>query len=141
MTSVSKRKLLISSSIISLVIILDQTTKILAQSYFGYVCNQGIAFGIKLGNSSLGFERFFVIAVVILLAIIFAGFVCEGQNLRKLSLAFILGGGVSNLLDRILFGCVRDFLNFGLISSFNLADSTIMIGVLVMIYSLVKRKL
>ena len=45
-----------------------------------------------------------------------------------LALGLILGGAIGNLIDRILFGCVIDFLDFRVWPVFNIADSSITIG-------------
>jgi len=59
-----------------------------------------------------------------------------------IGLSLIFGGGVSNLVDRLMLGCVRDFINLPSWTrwpSFNLADSAISIGVLIIGYQLIHR--
>jgi signal peptidase II len=60
------------------------------------------------------------------------------------ALAFILGGAIGNLIDRIVYGEVIDFLDFYWGDyhwpAFNLADSFITIGVLITVYYLVQAK-
>ena len=111
-----------------------------------YIRNTGAAFGI-LSGSAASFRLPFLV-VFSLLAI---GFVI--MMLRRLpdkevglitALAFILGGAIGNLIDRIAYGEVIDFLDFYWASfhwpAFNLADSFITIGVLITVYYLIKAK-
>jgi signal peptidase II len=59
------------------------------------------------------------------------------QRLLSIALAFILSGAVGNLIDRVLFGYVIDFLDFhwqgSHFAAFNIADSAIFIGAALMI--------
>ena len=62
----------------------------------------------------------------------------------SLGLAFIIGGAVGNLIDRIRFGAVVDFLDFHYESwhwpAFNLADSAIFIGAALLIWDMLTSK-
>ena len=51
-------------------------------------------------------------------------------------LSLVLGGTVGNLIDRLRFGYVTDFIDFGFWPAFNLADSSIVVGVIIFAYSL-----
>jgi len=66
------------------------------------------------------------------------------QKGLKVSLSLILAGATGNLIDRILKGYVIDFLDFGIESyhwpSFNIADSCISIGALLMIYNILFKR-
>lgn len=114
------KKLILSSSVILLIIVLDQISKNFAQKYLGNSCNVGFAFG--LGEASWPI-LFFVLVLV--------GYfiIKEKQKSLIFGLSLIMGGGVSNLIDRVAFGCVRDFINIGFWPSFNLADGAITLGV------------
>jgi signal peptidase II len=105
--------------------------------------NRGAAFGI------LQEQRWFflVITIVVVTAIVwyFQRSYRTGHPLLMIALGMILGGAVGNFLDRALFGQVVDFLQFNFGSYtfpiFNLADSGICIGVvLVIIDSLLSYK-
>ncbi|GAF88347.1 unnamed protein product, partial [marine sediment metagenome] len=56
--------------------------------------------------------------------------------LGKSALGLVLGGTVGNLIDRLRFGYVTDFIDFGFWPAFNIADSAIVIGVIIFAYSL-----
>ena len=115
------------------VIFTDQISKSLATSWLTTGCNPGIAFGIGL-SGSLGIW----LSIAILCLVFY--FVLKGQKtISALGLYLIFGGGVSNVVDRLTLGCVRDFIDLGFFPSFNLADSAITIGVLIVSYQLIQR--
>ena len=111
-----------------------------------YIRNTGAAFGILAGSTAI-----IRLPFLVLFSALAIGFVV--MMLRRLpdretglitALAFILGGAIGNLIDRIAYGEVIDFLdvywsNFHW-PAFNLADSFITIGVLITVYYLIKAK-
>jgi len=110
------------------VLILDQASKLLATRFFPIACNKGGAFGLG-GN--------FVVISSIVLVVVFWLILREKNRLSIVGLSLIFGGGLSNLFDRLLAGCVRDFVNFKVFPSFNLADAAITIGAVLIFYHLV----
>ena len=56
----------------------------------------------------------------------------------KLALGLILGGTVGNLIDRLRQGYVTDFIDFNLWPTFNVADSAVTIGVIILVYGLLR---
>jgi len=54
----------------------------------------------------------------------------------KSALGLVLGGTVGNLIDRLRFGYVTDFIDFGFWPAFNVADSAVTVGVILFAYSL-----
>lgn len=110
-----------------LLIVLDQVTKILAvDSGFVIVKNRGIAFSLMDSINP-------VIIVVILLVLV--------KYLRKsIWTVLILSGGISNLIDRLRFGYVVDFIDIKFWPVFNLADLFITIGTFGVIYEYYIRK-
>jgi len=60
-----------------------------------------------------------------------------GNKLGKLALGLVLGGTVGNLIDRIYLGYVTDFIDFNFWPAFNLADSAIVVGTIILAYSLI----
>lgn len=105
-----------------------------------YIRNPGAAFGI-LASSSNGFRLLFfgftsLFALVLLGTIFFR--LHHDDWIGRLSIAGILGGAIGNLLDRLRFGEVIDFLDFYVQSyhwpAFNVADAAISVGVCFLIF-------
>ncbi|MGH2371630.1 MAG: signal peptidase II, partial [Chloroflexota bacterium] len=97
-----------------------------------YITNRGVAFGL--------FSRFgdvFVPVALVIMAVIFTYYRSLRQRRLWLrtALGLQLGGALGNLLDRLRYGAVVDFLDFHIdainfhFAVFNLADSAIVIGV------------
>lgn len=136
--------------IASLVIIIDQLTKQWIMTNFAlyeqqniipglfdlvYVTNTGAAFGFLAGSKNLLRQVFFVgVAIVALVVIVYAyGHLKRQGKIFVYALGLIGGGAIGNLIDRLRFGSVVDFLDFYLGSyhwpAFNVADSAITVGV------------
>jgi signal peptidase II len=109
--------------IISIVLVLDQVTKILARIYLQsvysvpilgdffrltYVENPGIAFGLRINNKVF----FTVLSIIAVFIIFYYLFLMKENPLLRFSFALILGGALGNLIDRFLYGRVVDFLDF-----------------------------
>ena len=104
-----------------------------------YVKNYGAAFNILSGN------RVFLstISSLITLYLIYLIFnKNDANNLDLLSYSFVLGGSIGNGIDRITKGYVIDFINLNYINFpvFNIADISINIGLIFIIYRLIKYK-
>jgi len=100
-------------------------------------CNRGMSFG--LFNSGQGLSvPLFSIAAVGIVAILLFWLSRVHSDLLASAIGLIIGGAVGNVIDRLRFGGVIDFLYFHLGSwywpAFNLADSAICIGVVVMLF-------
>jgi signal peptidase II len=109
-------------------------TRWLAGEWLGldYVRNRGVAFGITLGDGALTLA-------VSLIAFVVAGVVFWRLGVRDrvatLGLGLLAGGAVGNLIDRARFGYVVDFFAVGPWPRFNIADSAITIGMLLLAWS------
>ncbi|MDO9573693.1 MAG: signal peptidase II, partial [Candidatus Contubernalis sp.] len=57
-----------------------------------------------------------------------------GKNLMKFGLTLIIAGALGNLIDRVRFGYVIDFLDFGFWPVFNIADMALVVGAVFFIY-------
>ena len=100
-----------------------------------YVTNTGAAFGLFPDYGVL----FMVIAVVVVVTIIFYYRHLPGdQWLVQISLGLQLGGALGNLMDRLLYGHVIDFIDFKVWPVFNLADSAIVVGAVILAYHLLR---
>jgi signal peptidase II len=137
-----------------IVLLADQFTKVLVigsyqlgdslqiTSFFNLVRvhNSGAAFSFLAGAT--GWQRWFFTIIGVLAAVVILWLLKShaGQKLFAFALACILGGALGNVLDRLLYGSVLDFLQFhwswlasvfpgGYFPAFNLADSAISLGV------------
>lgn len=127
---VKNAKLLVSSLVIISILILDQVSKILVvRLNADYVCNSGYAFGILQ-------EYLNVLLVLLVLVVAFYNFSKTARFNLYLGWAFVLGGGLGNMVDRLMRGCVVDFINLKIWPSFNVADAAITVGVVILVYSL-----
>lgn len=95
-----------------------------------HIHNSGAAFGIFQGQSlPLTILALVSIGTLLFLVIfMYRRFYFLETARGKLSLGLILGGTVGNLIDRISFGYVIDFIDIGIWPAFNIADSSVVIG-------------
>ena len=100
-----------------------------------YIMNPGAAFGILPNQNVL-----FITTAVLLITGVLAGYrkLSPGRKILRIGLALVLGGALGNLLDRLRFGKVVDFLDFRIWPVFNLADTAIFIGVCLLAWELLK---
>ena len=133
---------------------LDQASKALVLAFFGeggcaahrlvvtsfldlvLTCNSGVSFGMlnRTGVGSLVFSL--AAAAIVIVLLVWLSRVRSG--FLALSIGLIIGGAVGNVVDRLRFGAVIDFLYFHAGSwywpAFNLADSAICLGVMAMLF-------
>ncbi len=135
-----------------LVVALDQPTKLWIRSNLAlgeslpetgflrltHVHNTGAAFGLFQGQSfPLTIVASIGVAVLLVYAIfIYRRFPRLDSMLGRSAIWLVLGGTVGNLIDRLRFGYVTDFIDFGFWPAFNIADSAITVGVIIFVYSL-----
>jgi len=103
-----------------------------------HIHNTGAAFGLFRDYS---FQLTIVAFVGVAIVLFYAFFVCRrfpflNNMLSKVALGLVLGGAVGNLIDRLHFGYVTDFIGVGIWPPFNVADSSITVGVIVFAGSL-----
>ena len=92
--------------------------------------NSGLAFGI--GDGSTGMALIVVIGLAVMVWFALRAGLTDSRA-GELALGAVLGGGVANLLDRLVDGEVTDFLVLGPWPRFNVADSAVTIGILVIV--------
>jgi signal peptidase II len=99
-----------------------------------HVQNSGIAFGLFASATPA-----VIVVTAVAVAWMLAYFARSGARhpVLPIALGLVIGGSVSNLADRIRLGYVTDFLNFRYWPAFNLADSFIVIGVVILLGALV----
>jgi signal peptidase II len=103
-----------------------------------YAQNTGAAFSIFYGKTDI-LTVVSCIGVILLLAYVFIAyryFPFLDTRLNKIALGLILGGTVGNLIDRMWLGYVRDFVDIGPWPIFNVADSSIVVGVIIFAISI-----
>lgn len=107
-----------------------RTVKILAGLVqFDYTRNSGAAFGILRARGLV----FALVAILVSAGIvIYYRRVAESPLIVRIALGLILGGALGNLLDRVRLGYVVDFIDLRWWPVFNLADSSIVVGVLLL---------
>lgn len=105
-----------------------------------HVNNTGAAFGLFQGQSFL-LTIVALVGITVLLVytlVIYRKFPLLDNRLGRSTLGLVLGGAVGNLIDRLRFGYVTDFISVGLWPAFNIADSAITVGVILFAYSLLR---
>jgi signal peptidase II len=133
----------LAAFILSVLVLLDQLSKLYIHKNFSlyeskdflinilelkYVRNTGIAFGMFAEHSQL----IFTLVSLVVLAFLIISFT---KPKLELGFIFIFAGALGNLIDRILYGFVIDFINptFVDFAVFNLADAFLNIGVFLII--------
>ncbi len=146
--------------IIFVLVILDQTSKIMIEDYFAVgedlsiipgffnlvlVYNKGVAFGM-MSNWDEATRQLLLVGIGLLASIMIIWMYFKeyrGSKLGSLCLALIVAGALGNIVDRIRIGKVVDFLDFHLAANhwpaFNFADSYICVGVVVLMFVKTKK--
>jgi len=145
----------------AVIVVVDQITKSAVMARFSlhetleiipglfnlvYVMNPGAAFGF-LADASATFRYVFFIGITIAAAGLIVYYLVK-SNLRNMllavSLTLIFGGAVGNLIDRLRFGAVVDFLDVYIGAAhwpaFNVADSAITCGAILMIWEMLRNR-
>lgn len=138
-----------------LVLTLDWVTKQIALETLSYgkavvvnpllnwtlVYNQGAAFSFLASHA--GWQRWFLSAVAVVAIAIFyqwANRLEIKQKWQRFAIALIIGGAIGNLVDRLRFGYVVDFIDVHWAGyhwpAFNIADSAICLGIMILLASL-----
>ncbi len=151
-----RRGLLFAGVIVVFVVLLDQITKWLVWNRFGpagdrfeseylggllhfhFVRNTGSAFGLFQGQSGL-----LTIATFLAIGLLAAFFVRSAREdpIVAIALGLLLGGAIGNLIDRIRLGYVIDFIKLPNWPTFNVADSAITVGVIMLFVAVLFRDL
>ena len=136
---VSKKSKLIGFLFFSILILFDQLLKYIIRSKSGfYICNPNLAFGLS---------KYFIVLFIFLIFILSLLFLITNKNPAYkiktfignlngyifLSILLIFSGGISNIIDRLNFGCVIDFIKLPFWPVFNPADIYISLGFIILI--------
>ena len=124
----------LTKQIISSRLALDEEVHVLGPLSIHHVQNSGIAFGLFASATSIVIV---VTGIAVLWMLLFFGRSGARHPVLPAALGLVIGGSVSNLVDRVRLGHVTDFLDLRFWPAFNLADSFIVIGVAILLYTLV----
>lgn len=113
---------------------LDQGSHVVGPFWIHHVQNSGIAFGLF---SSATAAVIALTGVAVAWMLLFFARSGSRHPVLPVALGLVIGGSVSNLLDRVRLGYVTDFLDLRYWPAFNLADSFIVIGVVILLTALV----
>lgn len=114
-----------------LIVFLDQLFKNLFLKYFPekVTTNTGILFGLFRGYNFV----FIIFNLVVILIILLVYFRYLKNKLSQICLLMVWGGAISNLIDRVFHQAVIDYINLKIWPSFNLADLSITLAVIILI--------
>lgn len=145
----NKKKLIISI----VVLFIDQITKSMIQAYntnidildnlFGlhYYQNSGAAWSILEGKQTI----LILITIGVLVLVYNMMFSFEEDRLNNFAFGLLFGGILGNLIDRVFYGFVRDFIDIVIVGYdfpvFNIADMAIVIGIFLVIVATLKGEL
>ena len=135
-----------------LIVIIDQISKFIVHKYmnlydsiniiphlldFTYIRNEGIAFGIYFEGGKI----FFIILPIFITIYLF--YLLQNEEFQdkqsQIALYLIIAGAIGNIIDRIFRGYVVDFIDFHINGLhwyvFNVADTSVTIGLIFLLYS------
>ena len=129
----------ITKSIISTFLNLNESIKIIKDFfYLKYINNTGASWGILENSRTL----LIILSIIAFIILIRYSYSFKKTKLNTFGFGFLLGGILGNLSDRIIFGYVKDFLDFKILNYnfpvFNIADIFIVFGVIILIISIIK---
>lgn len=133
------------AAIVAVTLIVDQFSKYLITSgmdlgeslavfppvfYITYVLNPGAAFGMLANQTNL----FIVVSLLVIIGVLVGyRYLPRERVWTYVALGMVAGGAMGNLIDRIRLGRVIDFLDFKVWPVFNLADTAIVVGAVILI--------
>ena len=138
----------------SLIILADQLSKLWIRSNLApgeatwdigffrllHVQNTGAAFGIFQGHSTILTVIDIIGACVILFLVLFMyrRLPFLDSLMYKIPLALIFGGAIGNLIERLSLGHVTDFIDFSFWATFNIADSAVVVGAILLAFLIIR---
>ena len=157
-----KKKYIILTVVAGLVVVLDQITKALIidsvplhhnltiiSGFFNitHIHNPGGAFGLmaNLSETMRTIIFLFISSLAVSLILYFYHKTPPNYPFLAIGFALIFGGAIGNLIDRVRFGIVVDFLDFYIDNlhwpAFNIADSAITVGIFIFVFHLLFKKM
>jgi signal peptidase II len=143
---VTRRPYAVFATVLTLTLIVDQLTKAAVRAWMGpvgtsislvgdflrltYVRNPGAAFGMLPEHRGV----FVVVSFLVILGIgLYMFKMRPTRSIVVVALGFVCGGALGNLIDRLAFGKVTDFIEVRHVPVFNAADSAISVGVTLLV--------
>lgn len=99
-----------------------------------FTTNTGAAFSLFENNVLI----LIFISLLILILVYNVSFSFKSDKLTNLTFGLLYGGILGNLIDRVFYGYVRDFIKVGNFPIFNIADSAIVVGIILLVYISIK---
>jgi signal peptidase II len=124
----------LTKSIVTSELGLNEEANVIGPFSIHHVQNSGIAFGFFASATSL---VILLTAVAVIWMIYFFARSGSRHTVLPVALGLVIGGSISNLVDRVRLGHVTDFLDFKYWPAFNLADTFIVVGVAILLLALV----
>ncbi|MGB9708263.1 MAG: signal peptidase II [Candidatus Pacearchaeota archaeon] len=141
-------KMFVAMALLFLIYALDRYTKYVSSLVSGcafFCMKRSINYGAAF-NLLQGFEwtRILLIFVTVIVLVLTAYFYCTVPRLKAFhyGLLFLFAGTLCNMIDRLLYGYVVDWLSFSFlpVPAFNIADISNVAGVIILIIVLLKKK-
>ena len=123
----------ITKHVVSSALSIGEEVRIAGPFSIHHVQNSGIAFGLFSRSTSIVIA---LTAVAVAWMLLFFARSGKRHPVLPVALGFVLGGSVSNLVDRVRLGWGTDFLDFSYWPAFNLADGFIVVGVAILFLAL-----
>ena len=122
-------KILLQLGLFLSLLLVDQFSKYFIRHFGGfYICNTGIAFGLKFSTIII-----FLFWLIIFIFIWKLSKIYKSNKTTRDGMILMISGGISNLIDRLIFGCIMDFIDLHFWPVFNLADIFICLGAIMII--------
>jgi signal peptidase II len=122
----------LTKQVVARALALGEEVQIAGPFSIHHVHNSGIAFGLFASATSIVIG---LTAIAVLWMLVFFARSGARHPVLPVALGFVLGGSLSNLLDRVRLGHVTDFLDLRYWPAFNLADTFIVVGVAILFAS------
>jgi signal peptidase II len=123
----------VTKHIVTSTLALDDSVRVVGPLSIHHVQNSGIAFGL-FSSATAGVTV--VTSVAVIWMVWFFARAGSRHPVLPAALGLLIGGSLSNLVDRIRLGHVTDFIDFKYWPAFNLADSFICLGVVILLVAL-----
>ena len=124
----------VTKHVVTSTLSIDESVHVIGPLSIHHVQNTGIAFGFFAGATSI---VTIVTAIAVAWMLVFFARSGARHPVLPAALGLLAGGSISNLADRVRLGHVTDFIDFSYWPAFNLADSFIVVGVVILLAALV----